>query len=83
MCYLKSLAKIGLPKGGFKSEEVKNFLIANINIPNHYPEQKIWISCLLFLVSKFEFSAQDSDLEYLFGQQKISPVSSDFQPPLA
>ena len=67
------------PKGGFKSEDTKEFFVAKINIPNHYPEQKIWISCL---VGKFEFSAQDSDLEYFFWQLKNSPVSSDLKPPL-
>ena len=25
---------------------LENFYISNINIPNHYPEQKIWISRL-------------------------------------
>ena len=27
---------------------LENFSVANINIPNHYSEQKTWISCLLF-----------------------------------
>ena len=36
------------PKGGLKSEDTEEFFIAKINIPNHYPEQKISISCLLF-----------------------------------
>ena len=27
---------------------LEKFYVSNINIPNHYPEQKIWISCLLF-----------------------------------
>jgi hypothetical protein len=35
------------------------------------------------LGGKFKFSAQDSDLEYLFWQRKISPVSSDLKPPLS
>ena len=30
----------------------------------------------------FKFSAQDSDLEYLFWRSKNSPVSIDFKPPL-
>ena len=30
----------------------------------------------------FKFSAQDSDLEYLFRRSKNSPVSSDLKPPL-
>jgi hypothetical protein len=34
------------------------------------------------LGGKFKFSAQDSDLEYLFWQRKNSPVSSDLKPPL-
>ena len=28
-------------KGGFKSEDTEDFFVAKINIPNHYPEQKI------------------------------------------
>ena len=28
-------------KGGFKSEDRETFYVTNINIPNHYPEQKI------------------------------------------
>ena len=35
------------------------------------------------LGGKFKFSAQDSDLEYLFWQCKNPPVSSDLKPPLA
>ena len=35
------------------------------------------------LGGKFKFSAQDSDLEYLFWQCKNSPVSSDLKPPLS
>ena len=31
-------------KGGLKSEDMGEFLLLQINIPNHYPEQKIWIS---------------------------------------
>jgi hypothetical protein len=34
------------------------------------------------LGGKFKFSAQDSDLEYLFWQCKNHPVSSDLKPPL-
>jgi hypothetical protein len=34
------------------------------------------------LGGKFKFSAQDSDLEYLFWQCKNPPVSSDLKPPL-
>ena len=31
---------------------------------------------------KLKFSAQDSDLEYLFWRSKNPPVSSDLKPPL-
>jgi hypothetical protein len=34
------------------------------------------------LGGKFKFSAQDSDLEYLFWRSKTPPVSSDLKPPL-
>ena len=34
------------------------------------------------LGGKFKFSAQDSDLEYLFWRSKNPPVSSDLKPPL-
>ena len=34
------------------------------------------------LGGKFEFFAQDSDLEYLFWRSKNSPLSSDLKPPL-
>ena len=32
---------MAITKGGFKSEVTGDFLQSNINIPNHYPEQKI------------------------------------------
>ena len=28
-------------KGGLKSEDMENFYVSKIYIPNHYPEQKI------------------------------------------
>ena len=28
-------------KGDFKSEDMENFYVSNIDIPNHYPEQKL------------------------------------------
>ena len=34
------------------------------------------------LRGKFQFSAKDSDLEYLFWQWKNPPISSDLKPPL-
>ena len=59
-----------------------NFSIANINIPNYYPEQKIWISCLLFEAENLNFLTWNSDLEYLCWQWKNYPVSSDLKLPL-
>ena len=48
---------------------------------NKYSKSLSWAENLkkLFTVlgGKFKFSAQDSDLEYLFLQPKNSPVSSD------
>ena len=46
--------------------------------------QKILEDFYLFtdLSGKFKFSAQDSDLEYLFWRSKNPPVSSDLKPPL-
>ena len=38
-----SLAEL---KVALSQKILENFYIANINIPNHYPEQKIWISRL-------------------------------------
>ena len=62
---------------GLSQKRLEDFYISKINIPNPYPE--------LFtdLGGKFKFSAQDSDLEYLFWRCKNPPVSSELQPPLA
>ena len=69
------------PKGGFKSEEAGGFLhcqdkyskllslAENLNFP---PKT---VNILL------KFSAQDSNLEYLFWSGKNSSVSSDLKPP--
>ena len=64
-------------KVALSQKRLEDFYISKINIPNPYPE--------LFtdLGGKFKFSAQDSDLEYLFWRCKNPPVSSDLQPPLA
>ena len=70
-CWNPSELKVALSQ-----KILKNFFIAKINIPNHYPEQKIWISCLLLKAGNLN-SAQDSDLEYLCWQ-----VSSDLKLPL-
>ena len=75
---LKSFLKVALSQ-----KTLEKFYVSNMNIPDHYSEQKIWESCLLFLGGKFKLSAQDSDLEYLCWRCKYSPVSSDLKPPLA
>ena len=70
------------PKGGFKSEDTGKFL----RLQHKYSISLSWAENLnkLFTVlgGKFKFSAQDSDLEYLFWRSKNSPVSSDLEPPL-
>ena len=69
-------------KGGFKSEDTEEFF----HCQNKYSKPLSWAENLkkLFTVlgRKFKFSAQDSDLEYLFWQRKTSSVSSDLKPPL-
>ena len=69
-------------KGGFKSEDTGEFL----QLQNKYSKLLYWGENLnkLFTVldGKFKFSAQDSDLEYLFWRSKNPPVSSDLKPPL-
>ena len=51
-------------KGGFKSEDTRAKKL------NFLPKK---------VNNSFKFSAQDSDLEYLFWQWKNSPLSSDFK----
>ena len=64
------------------SEDTGGFL----HCQNKYSKSLSWAENLnkLFTVlgGKFNFSAQDSDLEYLFWQRKNSQVSSDLKPPL-
>ena len=70
-------------KGGFMSEDAGEFLHCQIK----YSKSLSWAEHLnkLFtdLGGKFKFSAQDTDLEYLFWRSKNPPVSSDLKPPLA
>ena len=65
------------PKGGFKSEDTGGFLL----LQNKYSKALSWAENLNKLFTdlgvKFKFSAQDSDLEYLFRRSKDPPVSSD------
>ena len=61
---------------------LENFYIFNINIPNRYPEQNIWIFPPKTVNNLFKFSAQDTDLKYLCWRHKIFPVSSELKPPL-
>ena len=69
-------------KGGFKSEDTGEYLL----LQNKYSKSLSWAENLnkLFTVlgGKFKFSAQDSNLEYLFWRSKNPPVSSDLKPPL-
>jgi hypothetical protein len=69
-------------KGGFKSEETGGFLL----LQNQYSKSLSWAENLNFqpktVNNLFKFSAQDSNLEYLFWRSKNSPVSSDIKPPL-
>ena len=65
------------------SEDTRGFL----HCQNKYSKSLSWAENLNKLLTdlggKFKFSAQDSDLEYLFWQRKNSPVSSDLKPPLS
>ena len=69
-----------LSKGGFKSEETGEFF----RCQNKYSKSLSWAENLNFppktVNNLFKFSAQDSDLEYLFWRSKNSPVSSDLKP---
>ena len=69
-------------KGCFKSEETRGFL----PLQDKYSKSLSWAENLNFppktVNNLFKFSAQDSDLEYLFWQRKNSSVSSDLKPPL-
>ena len=73
---------IDQPKGGFKSEETGILFCCQ----NKYSKSLSWEKNLNFppktVNNLFKFSAQDSDLEYLFWRSKNSPVSSDLKPPL-
>ena len=69
-------------KVALSQKMLEDFYFSKINIPMHYPEQKISISCLLFLAGNLNFLLRDIDLEYKFWQWKNSPVSSDLKPPL-
>ena len=53
-------------KVALSQKRLENFFVARINIPNHYPEQKIQISRL-----KQETTYSNSDLECFFGNDKI------------
>ena len=80
---LQNLIVFNFPKGGFKSEDTGEFL----HCQHKYSKSLSWAENLNFppktVNNLFKFSAQDSDLEYLFWQCKKPPVSSDIKPPLA
>ena len=63
-------------KVDLSQKRLVDIYFSKINIPNNYPEPKR-------VNNLFKFSAQDSDLEYLFWRSKNSPVSSELKPPLA
>ena len=69
---LKPLISLLRPKGGFKSDDTEEFSLCQ----NKYSKSLSWAENLnkLFTVlgGKFEFSAQDTDMEYLFWQWKKS-----------
>ena len=70
-------------KGGFKSEDTGELLL----LKNKYSKLLSWAEnfnkMVAVLGGKFKFSAQDSDLEYLFWRSKNPPVSSDLKPTLS
>ena len=59
----------------------------NFHCQHKYSKSLSWAENLNFppktVNNLFKFSAQDSDLEYLYWQWKHSPVSSDLKPPSA
>ena len=69
-------------KGCFKSEETGEFF----RCQNEYSKSLSWAENLNIppktVTNFFKFSAKDSNLEYLFWQQKNSSVCSDLKPPL-
>ena len=69
-------------KGGFKSEDTGEFF----HCQHKYSKSLSWAEHLNFppktVNNLLKFSAQDSDLEYLFWQRKNPPVSSDLKPPI-
>ena len=81
ICYLLSLRELQL-KVALSQKRLEIFF----HCQNKYSISLSWVENLNFPPKKvnnlFKFSAQDSDLEYLFWQQKNSPVSSDLKPPL-
>ena len=50
----------------------RNFNAAQKKVPNHYPEQKNWILCLLIWAWYYNFSAEDSDLAHFLSFIEIS-----------
>ena len=64
-------------RGGFKSEDAGEFLCCQIKYSKSLPLAENLNKLFTVLGEKFEFSAQDSDLEYLIWQRKNPPVSSD------
>ena len=78
----KSPKFFGLTKGGFKSKDTGEYLLLQNKYFKSLSLAENLNKLFTVLVGKFKFSAQDSDLEYLFWRSKNSPVSSDLKPPL-
>ena len=80
--YLILIILLDITKGGLKSEDTGEFLL----LQNKYSKSLSWAEnlnkLLTVLDGKFKFSAQNSDLEYLFWICKNPPTSSDLKPPL-
>jgi hypothetical protein len=79
---LVKLTKIEAGKGGCKSEDTGGFLLLQNKYYKSLSKAENLNKLFTDLGGKFKFSAQDSDLEYLFWRSKNPPVSSDLKPPL-
>ena len=71
------------PKGGFKSEDTGEFFLLQNKYSKSLSSAENLNKMFMDLGGKFKFSAQDSDLEYLFWRSKNPPVSSELKPPLS
>jgi hypothetical protein len=63
-------SKTSLLKVAFIQKVGFVFQISKTNIPNHYPELEIWISCLLFLAENLNFKFRIVIWNICFGDLK-------------